>query len=263
LCFWALAKYSGGDPVLWSGFGIVFILVAFNIPKMIPSIATAVFIHRLKSEKFNYIYRVLFVIPMIIPGMVYLLLWKFFFDPNIGIFNKVLVYSKIMNVLVYLDKAFHWGGVFREGYMPVWLGNEHLVLPAFIIWGFPWIGVVGVLIYLAGLQGIPTSVYEAADLDGASPFQKFLHIEFPLILTQIRINLVLMIIGTLKTYAFILILFGEEGGPNGKLMVPGLLMFASAFSRQQAGYACAIGLIIFFFILLLTELNNRYVRVEK
>jgi len=263
ICFWTLGKNSGGDPALWGGFTVITILVIANIPKMIPSIITAVVIHRLKSEKWNYIYRVLFVIPMIIPGMVMLLLWKFFFDPSVGMFNKLLIYSKVMDVLALLDKWLGWHNVFASNSAPVWLGNEHLVLPALILWGFPWIGVVGVLIYLAGLQGIDTAVYEAADLDGASSLQKFFHIELPLILTQVRINMVLMIIGTLQSYQFILILFGEDGGPNGVLNVPGLLMFKCAFSSGQAGYACAIGLIIFFFILLLTEINNRYLRVDK
>jgi raffinose/stachyose/melibiose transport system permease protein len=261
--FWALGAHSGGDPVMWSGFYVVFILVLANIPRMIPSIVTAVVIHRLKSDKANYLYRVFFVVPLIIPGMVTLLLWKFFFEPNVGMFNKILVYSRFMDVLVWLDGALGWGGIFREGQMPVWLGNEHLVLPAFILWGFPWVGVVGVLIYLAGLQGISTSVYEAADLDGASAVQKFFYIEFPLILTQIRINMVLMIISTLQAYGNILILFGESGGPNGKLMVPGLYMFVEAFANGQAGFACAVGLVVFFFILLLTEINNRYVKVDK
>jgi len=263
LIFWALAKYAGGDKILWGGFYVTAILVAFNIVKMIPSIVTAVVIHRLKSEKWNYIYRVFFVVPMIIPGMVYLLIWKFFFNPNEGIFNKILIYTKCMDILIALDKALGWGGIFREGIMPVWLGNEHLVLPALILWGFPWVGVVGVLIYLAGLQNIDQSVYEAADLDGANPLQKFLHIELPLIMNQVKINMVLMIISTLQAYSHILILFGVDGGPNGKLMVPGLLMFRSAFQEGRAGYACAIGLIIFFFILALTEINNKYLRVEK
>ena len=153
--------------------------------------------------------------------------------------------------------------MFEAGINPVWLNDSHLVLPALIIWGFPWVGVVGVLIYLAGLQGIGESVYEAADLDGVTAFQKFLHIELPLIMTQVRINLVLMIIRTFQMYAFILILFGIEGGPNGKLLVPDLYMFRSAFVEGYAGYACAIGIILFVFILMLTELNNRFVRVEK
>jgi raffinose/stachyose/melibiose transport system permease protein len=263
ICFWALGRNCGGDPALWGGFTVITILVLANIPKMIPSIITAVVINRIKSEKWNYLYKVLFVVPMIIPGMVYLLLWKFFFDPSVGMFNKLLVYSKVMDVLVFLDGVMGWHGIFNNTTPPVWLGNEHLVLPAFIIWGFPWVGIVGVLIYLAGLEGIDSSVYEAAELDGAGSIQKFLRIELPLILTQVRINMVLMIIGTLQSYEQILILFGEDGGPNGVLNVPGLLMFKSAFSSGQAGYACAIALILFFFILLLTEINNRYIRVEK
>ncbi|HBC86634.1 MAG TPA: hypothetical protein DCZ94_06750 [Lentisphaeria bacterium] len=263
IAFWALGAYSGGDPIMWGGFYVLAILIVFNIVKMFPSIVTAVVVHRIKSDALNYWYRVLFVIPMIIPGMVYLLIWKFFFNPNEGIFNRILVYTKVMDVLVYMDGILGWGGVFKEGVMPVWLGNEHLVLPALILWGFPWVGVVGVLIYLAGLQGIDTSVYEAAELDGASAIQKFTHIEMPLIMTQVRINLVLMVIGTLQAYAHILILFDIDGGPNGKLMIPGLYMFREAFREGRAGYACAIGLIIFFLILILTELNNRYIRVEK
>ena len=263
ISFWALGAYGGGDRIMWGGFSVLAILIAFNIVKMVPSIITAVVVHRIKNDTMNYWYRVLFVIPMIIPGMVYLLIWKFFFNPNEGIFNRVLIYTKVMDVLVYLDGILGWGGLFKEGVMPVWLGNEHLVLPALILWGFPWVGVVGVLIYLAGLQGIDASVYEAADLDGASPIQKFTHIELPLIMTQVRINLVLMVIGTLQAYAHILILFDIDGGPNGKLMIPGLYMFREAFRSGNAGYACAIGLVIFFLILILTELNNRYIRVEK
>ncbi len=263
LVLWALGAHAGGDRVLWGGFSVIAILVAFNVVKMVPSIVTAVVIHRLKSEKWNYVYKVMFVVPMIIPGMVYLLIWKFFFNPNEGIFNRILAQTGCMDLLILLDRALGWGGLFKEGVMPVWLGHEALVLPALILWGFPWVGVVGVLIYLAGLQNIDQSVYEAADLDGANPLQKFLHIELPLIMNQVKINMVLMIIGTMQAYAHIMILFGIDGGPNGKLMIPGLLMFRSAFQEGRAGYACAVGLIMFFFILALTEINNKYMKVEK
>jgi raffinose/stachyose/melibiose transport system permease protein len=275
---WALALYAGGDKALWGGFSVIAILVVANIVKMVPSIATAVVINRLKSDAANYWYRVLFVVPMIIPGMVYLLIWKFFFKSD-GLFNLVLQKTGIMHVL-YLIDAWTKNGNFLDATAaanmtvneifaaastasPTWLSSEQLVLPALIVWGFPWVGVVGVLIYLAGLQSIDSSVYEAADLDGVGPFGKFLNIELPLILTQVRINLVLMIIGTLQTYGLIMILLGIDGGPNGRMMVPGLLMFRSAFAEGYAGYACAIGLILFFLILVLTEINNRFVRVEK
>jgi ABC-type sugar transport system permease subunit len=262
LWFFYQAMMATGDKVLWQGFRVTFILVIANLFKMIPSIATAVVIHRLRSEKWKYWYRVLFVIPMIIPAMVYLLLWKFFYDPTQGILNQLLTSSGLMNGLGVLDNLFHWG-VFQAGQVPSWLGDAKLVIPSLIFWGFPWVGVVGVLIYLAGLQSISEDVYEAADLDGVGPFQKFLWIELPLIMTQVRINLIMMILGTLKGYGDILVILGDSGGPQGVAMVPGLYMFRNAFVEGYAGKGCAVGLLLFVFILIMTEINNRYVRVDK
>ncbi len=262
LWFFYQSMYATGDQTLWSGFGVIFILVLANLVKMVPSIVTAVFIHRLKSERWQYIYRVLFVVPMIVPAMVALLVWKSFYDPTQGILNRILNGSGFIDVLVGLDGLLGWD-VFHAGTNPSWLGDASLVIPSLIFWGFPWVGTVGVLIYLTGLASISESVYEAADLDNASSVQKFFYIELPLIMTQVRINLVLMIIGTLQTYGQILILLGDSGGPRGVALVPGLYMFRSAFVELYAGKACAIGLIVFFFILILTEINNRFVRVDK
>ena len=262
LWFFYQSMMLTGDKTLWTGFGVIFVLVLANLVKMVPSIVTAVFIHRLKDDRWQYVYRVLFVVPMIVPAMVGLLVWKSFYDPTQGILNRVLIGSGFIDVLVFIDGIFDWE-VFREGISPSWLGDAELVIPSLIFWGFPWVGTVGVLIYLTGLAGIDESVYEAAELDNASTLQKFFYIELPLILTQVRINLVLMIIGTLQTYGQILILLGDSGGPRGVALVPGLYMFRSAFVELYAGKACTIGIIVFFFILLLTEINNRFVRVEK
>jgi raffinose/stachyose/melibiose transport system permease protein len=153
--------------------------------------------------------------------------------------------------------------VFEPGRPPAWLGDHNLIIPSLIFWGFPWIGIIGVLIYLSGLEKIPKSIYECADLDGVGWFGKFLYIELPLIATQVRVNLVLMIIGVLKGYGLILVLLGDDGGPGGAGMVPGLYMYYNAFVKRQAGYACAIGIIMFFVILILTWINNKFVRVER
>jgi len=178
------------------------------------------------------------------------------------VLNRLLNASGGMAVLNGLDTFFHWG-IFQAGQNPSWLGDAKLVIPALIFWGFPWVGVVGVLIFLAGLQSISKDVYEAADVDGINWWRKFVHIEFPLIATQVRIMLVLLIIGELQNFGNILIILGDSGGPQGVGMVPGLYMFRNAFIEGNAGYACAIGLILFVFILILTEINNRYVRVDK
>ena len=391
------------DPVLGAAFVLVMMFIAANLVKMIPSIITAVVIHRLVCDRSRYLYRVAFVIPMIIPGMVWLLLWKFFYDPTEGVLNPILEASGLMGVLKYLDTAmpalsaamtptvervldpmfgslwgfgllggvilgllgglkgiargwlwwisllvgmwFLWGpaaegapawgitpafwanairhagfwrGVGRIAILlvalagtaellrrhqrgrsamkwagglivaafavlvvlsaiwtksagafdnadapPGWLAQSQLIRPAIIFWGFPWVGVISVLLYLSGLGNIDQSVYEAADIDGCGPIRKFWNIELPLITTQIRLNLILMIIGTLKGWGLVFILLGDSGGPGGVGMLPGLYMFHKAFTAAEVGYACAIGLLLFFLIVYLTVINNRYVRVTK
>lgn len=250
------------DPVLHWGFAVIAILVLANLFRMMPSIMTAVAISRLKNARISYVYRVIFVVPMIVPEMVILLIWKFFFDPSAGILNKLLEATGGMRVLERIDNFFGWG-IFFEGSSPAWLGDWRLVIPSLILWDFPWVGVTGVLIYLAGLQSIDESIYEAAEIDGIGPFSRFFYIELPLILTQVRINLILMIIATLRGFGQLLVLFGTGGGERGIAMVPGLYMYANAFEYGHAGYACAIGIILFFFIVLLTWVNNRFVRIEK
>ncbi len=153
-------------------------------------------------------------------------------------------------------------GQFETG-TPAWLGNPDLIVPSLIFWGFPWVGTVGVLIYLSGLQNIPQDVYEAAELDGVSPLGMIWHIELPLIMTQVRINLIFMTISTLTAYETFLILLGPDGGPDNRGMVPGLYMFRSAFTEGRFGYACSLGMVLFVIIILLTIVYQKYVRVDK
>ena len=236
-----------GDGDLWRAFTVVMIFIVANVFKMIPAIFAAVVLHHIMSGRWQYVYRVCFVIPMIVPAMVGILLWKYFYEPNAGILNALL-------------RAVH---VLGPTETVQWLSREGLVIPALIFQGFPWVGAFSVLLYLAGLQNIPKSLYESAALDGAGPFGTFWHIELPLIMTQVRISLVLMMIGTIRGWEFIYLFVGESGGPNGVATVPGLLIFREAFSKGFFGYGCAVGFLIFGITLVLTWINNRYVRVEK
>jgi len=250
------------DPLFWHSFKIIGILVFANVIKMWPSIFAAVVVHRLRSERWQYLYRVIFVVPMIIPGIVRLLIWKSFYDPTVGILNRFLQETGLMSILQWLDVNWWHIRAFETG-QPAWLGHQHLVLPAIIFWGFPWVGTFGVLIYLAGLQNISQDVYEAAELDGVNWWSKFWKIELPLIMTMVRINLILMTIGTFMDYGFFLILLGPSGGPNNAGLVPGLYMFSTAFFSQRYGYACALGMIMFVIVLTITIFYQKFVRVEK
>ena len=235
------------DVKVWKSFGVVGLFVIANLFKMIIPIIAAVVLHHVINAKANYAYRVMFVIPMVIPSMVGLLIWKYFYEPNQGIMNNIL----------------RGLGILGETDIILWLSDKSLTLPSLIFAGFPYVGAFGVLIYLAGLQSIPEEVYEAAKVDGASALRIFFSIELPLIMTQVRINLILMIINTIQAWQNIYLYVGVSGGPDGVATVPGLLIFRESFSRGQFGYGCAIGFIIFLVTLLLTFINNKFVRTEK
>lgn len=235
------------DADLLRSFGIILIFIAANLIKMIPPIIAAVVLHHVFSSRMQYVYRICFVIPMIVPSVVGILLWKYFYEPSAGVINSLL----------------RTAGVLGPTETIQWLSDSGLVIPSLIFIGFPWVGAFGVLIYLAGLGNISKDLYEAAELDGAGPLRTFWNIELPLIMTQVRINLVLMMISTLMGWEFVYLMLGESGGPNGIATVPGLLIFREAFSRGFFGYGCAVGFLIFLITLALTWFNNRYVRVEK
>ena len=155
--------------------------------------------------------------------------------------------------------------------MLIWPKVVALLIPisvVFLFVGLPYVALIPeimafVLIYLAGLQSIPEDVYEAAEVDGAGPLTIFFKIELPLIMTQIRINLVLMTISTLQAWEHIYLFVGINGGPNGIATVPGLRIFRDAFAEGLFGYGCAIGFVIFVVTLALTFVNNKFVKVDK
>ena len=235
------------DMDLWRSFGVVAIFIASNLLKMIIPIAAAVVLHHIVNDRANYLYRIMFVVPMVVPAMVFFLMWKYFYEPNAGVLNELLRAC----------------GLLKSTEIIQWLSNSKLVIPSLLFAGFPWVGAFGVLIYLAGLQNIPEEIYEAAEIDGAGPLRIFWQMELPLIMTQVRINLILMIICTIQQLQNVYLFVGESGGPNGIASVPGLVVFREAFNRGYFGYGCAIGFLLFLVTLGLTFINNKLVRTKK
>lgn len=211
-------------------------ITAITIPVFV-----AEWIFRLKSDRAQYWYRIIMVWPAIVPGLVTLLLWKFIYDPYYGILNASL---DTVGLDQWAEKA--------------WLADPDLALYALMGSGFPFVGGIGVLIYLAGLQSIPVEIYDAAKIDGASGFRQFLTIDLPLIKGQIRLNMVLSIIGGLQALTGPLVL--TNGGPVDATLVPGLYMYELAFTYGRLGYASAIGVYIFIAVLVLTILNMKLFR---
>lgn len=198
-------------------------------------VIVAEWIFRLKSQRAQYWYRIIMVWPAIIPGLVTLLLWQFIYDPNFGLLNYLL------------------GHVGLDSLKRAWLADPDIALYALMGSSFPFVGGIGVLIYLAGLQDIPGELFDAAALDGATGLRRFFSIDLPLIKGQIRLLLVLAIIDGLQSIVGPLVL--TRGGPVDRTMVPGLYMYQEAFNYGRLGYASAIGVVVFIAIFSLTVLN--------
>lgn len=211
------------------------VLITLTVP-----LFAAELIFHLRSERWRYWYRVLFVVPMVVPGMVTLLIWQFIYDSDIGLLNSIL------------------RAIGLEGLTHAWLGEASTALYAVIAMGFPWVAGLSFLIYLAGLENIPESLLDAAAIDGAGPLTRFWRVDLPLVMGQVKLLVILAIIGGVQGFQSILVL--TMGGPGTATTVPGLHMYLSAFSGERMGYACAIGLGMFILILALTIVNMRYLR---
>jgi ABC-type sugar transport system permease subunit len=215
----------------------VLLLTAFGVVTTVTMpIFVAEWIFRLRSDRAQYFYRIIMVWPAIVPGLVTLLLWQFIYDPYYGLLNALL---DAVGLEQWATKA--------------WLADPDLALYALMGSAFPFVGGIGVLIYLAGLQSISVEIYDAAKLDGASGFKQFLTIDLPLIKGQIRLNIVLSVIAGLQALTGPLVL--TNGGPVDSTMVPGLYMYQQAFTYGRLGYASAIGVVVFVAVFVLTVLN--------
>lgn len=180
------------------------------------------------------LYRTAFYLPSVLSGVAVALLWRWLFSPEFGLFNLLLSYFDIRG--------------------PSWLGDEHWALPSLVIMSLWGVGA-GAIIYLAGLQGIPTDLYEAAEVDGASGWSRLFHITLPMMTPVLFFQLVVGIINALQifTQAFIM----TSGGPNNATLFLVLYLYRNAFQYFRMGYASAIAWVLFTYILLLTLLVFR------
>ncbi len=229
------------DAIIWQALGnmIKLTLISVAINLTFPLVAAALIFH-LRDLRLAYFYRVLFVVPMVVPGMVTLMIWRFIYNPNIGLLNQIL-------------KAIGLGAWARP-----WLGDFNLALYAIIFIGFPWVAGIGTLIYLAGFQAIPSELLDAAAIDGASTWNRFWRVELPLVMSQIKLLVILTVIGSFQGFTTIMVM--TNGGPGTATMVPGLYLYRNAMYYNKMGYACAIGTFIFILTLILTYLNTRYLK---
>lgn len=217
-------------------FWVVFQLAAqLSIPLFIAEL-----IFHLKRESHRNFWRAVFVVPMVVPGIAVWLIWRFIYSDQ-GIVNQFLI------------------AIGQDDMARGWLNSPDTALGALFMIGFPFVYPIAMLIFYAGLLQIPGEVQESARLDGANSLRRFLSIDLPLLLGQVRLIVVLVVITVItQSYQIVLVLTG--GGPGDATMMPGLLLYNNAFAFQRLGYASAIGVVMFIAVLLLTVLINRGLR---
>ncbi len=213
-------------------------MIKLMLPKLIISIVVpfimAEMIFFVKSSKRQYWYRVLCLLPMVAPGVVGILIWKYIYDPSGGLAVTLARLTGFVQANQNID----------------WLGNPDLTIGSIIFMGFPWIGGTAVLIYMSGLMNIGSEIREASLLDGASTMKRIFTIDIPLIMGQIRFFVILGIIAALQDYSVQIVL--TDGGPGYTTYVPGYYMFKQAFTFGNMGYASSIGTLLFVVIFIFT-----------
>ena len=183
-------------------------------------------------------FRTLYYIPVITPLVVSAVIWKWIFQGDYGLLNYYMLQL----------------GLIKEKLL--WLADPNLAMPALIIMGV-WMGTGGIMImYLAGLQGIPQELYDAAKVDGANGFQLLWNMTIPLLAPTTFYLLITSVIGSFQSFAHIYIM--TSGGPLHRTTVIGYYLYEKGFKFYQMGYASAIAYVLFAIIFTFTLLQFKY-----
>lgn len=218
------------DPLFWKSLYNTLFYVVISVP-----IATflGVLLAVLMNQKVPGIrlFRTIYFLPSVVSGVAVALLWQWVLDPNFGLVNTMLAQIGI------------------EG--PAWLSDQQWSKPSLILMGL-WSVGGGMIIYLAGLQGISRELYEAATVDGAGKMKQFWRITLPMLTPTIFFNLIMGVLGGFQVFLQAYIMTG--GGPNNSTMFYALYLYNKAFRDMQMGYASAMAWVLLVITLLFTLL---------
>lgn len=187
-------------------------------------------------------FRVLYFTPIVLSPIVIVLVFQLFFDKNFGLLNALL------------QAVFGMGGI-------DWLGDPwwaRVSVSILIVWR--WTGYL-VIFFLAGLQGVPRELHEAAEIDGAGPAKRFLYVTLPALKPVTAFVAVTSLVGTAQIFDEPWLLTG--GGPNFATLTVGIFIYRAAFQRQEIGYAAAAGVVLFLIVFVIGQVANRLLGVGR
>lgn len=232
------------DPLIWTSLRVTTIYAVVSVPlNIFLGLVLAILLNQ--NVRGIAFWRTTYYLPSVISGVAVALLWEWLFNGRYGLVN-------------YLLELFF--GI--EG--PNWLADTRTAIWAFVVIAVWQVGG-SMLINLAALQGVPTALYEAAEIDGAGGWRKFANITIPMISPVIFFNLVMGIIGALKSFDLFFIM--TEGGPNNSTLTIMLYLYRMAFESLRMGYGSAIAWLLFVYLIVLTAIvfrsSSRWVYYES
>lgn len=206
----------------------------FTVPVgMIIAIVIAVLLNaKIKGKSF---YRVIYFLPAVTMTSAVAMIWKWMFNSEYGILNQFLSVFGIQG--------------------PNWLTDAKWAMTALIIVGI-WSSLgTSIVIYLAGLQSIPTTFYEAAEIDGAGPIRKFFSVTLPLLTPTMFFTLITSIISALQVYDLIFLMYSETNPALKSVQSVAYLFYRNAFVFNNKGYGAAIVVVLLCITLIITVIN--------
>lgn len=221
------------DPLFWQSLKVTMVYSVMAVPLgMLVSLGMALLLNQ--NVRGMRLFRTLFYLPSVVSGIAVLILWLYIFNPTVGLLNAFLADFGIKG--------------------PAWVFSPTWALPSMVIMSL-WGAGGGMLIWLAGLKGIPDYLYESAKIDGAGTWQRFRLITLPMLSPTIFFNLITGIIGALQSFnqAYVM----TNGGPLNATLFYNLYLFNNAFVDFNMGYASAMAWVLFLIILVLSLLVIR------
>ncbi len=224
------------DTTFWYSFRNQFVITIFAVlNNTFFPLLCAILLYFVRRQKVSRVIKTAFVLPMLVPSIVTILIWKFLYNPNFG-FNSLLK-------LVGLETLAH-----------NWLNEPGTALWAIILMGFPFVSGLYFLLFHAGINNIDGSIYDAAKVDGATSLDTVRYVQIPEIWPYVKVVVTLSLISSLSGYGQVAAL--TNGGPGYDTMIPALHMYKVAFGDGKHGYGSALGVVLFVVIMILTVLTN-------
>ncbi len=219
------------DPLVAQSFVVTGRFLLISVPLTMASALLAAVLLNSKLLKGKALFRTLFYLPVMIPGVAATLIWAGVLNTQTGWINLFL----------------NWVGLGG----PDWLNDSRWVIPALSLISLWGIGNT-MVIMLAGLQGVPTELYEAAKVDGAGPVYSFFNITIPMISPVLFYNLVLSVIGGFQYFLTAFVIYNNNAGPDNAALFYMLNLFKEAFAYYNMGYASTLAWAMFLVALVVT-----------